>query len=208
MARGSGGGASRPTPQTGLFGGTFDPVHNTHLQIARAAADQFRLTKVLFIPAARPPHKAGGASASYEDRMRMLELACQADERFEVSRMEAPSATGEAEPSYSILTIERLLAQSAGPLSFIIGADAFAEITGWHRWEDVVAAVQFIVVTRPGAEYTVPPGAEVDDLKGIESSDSSTSVRAKLLRAEFDVPVPEAVIRYIREFGLYQSHVA
>ena len=87
--------------RTALFGGTFDPIHNAHLEIARAAADRFDLAKILFVPAANPPHKPGGATASYEDRVRMVELACAIDPRFEVSRIEAPVA-GNSAPSYSI----------------------------------------------------------------------------------------------------------
>ncbi len=82
---------------TALFGGTFDPIHNAHLEIARAAADRFDLTKLLFVPAANPPHKAGGAVASWEDRVRMAELACAVDSRFEVSRVEAPAEQGDAQ---------------------------------------------------------------------------------------------------------------
>lgn len=200
--------ASGGTVHLGLFGGTFDPVHDTHLRIAGAAADQFGLGGVLFIPAARPPHKTMGASATYEDRVRMLQLACASDPRFEVSRVEAPVDGDDARPSYSILTIERLRAQGSGPMSFLIGADAFAEIRTWHRWQDVIASVEFIVVTRPGAMITIPPGATVRQLDGIESLVSSSSVRAKLMLGDFDVPVPDAVIRYIRDKGLYRSRAA
>lgn len=187
-----------------MFGGTFDPVHNTHLEIAREAADRFGLAKVLFIPAANPPHKAGSTMAPYEDRVRMLELACACDPRFEVSRVEEPDTTDPASRSYSILTIEKLRAAGWDSLSFLIGADAFAEIRSWHRWEEVVAAVEFIVVTRPGSSYEAPPGAVVHELPGIESPVSSSLVRARLASGG-DVPVPDNVLAYIREHGLYQS---
>ena len=71
-----------------LFGGTFDPIHNAHLTVAREAADQFHLEQVWFIPAAHPPHKTAHTGATYEDRFRMTELACQADPRFIASRLE------------------------------------------------------------------------------------------------------------------------
>ena len=70
-----------------LFGGTFDPVHNAHMLVASAASEQFSM-EVLFVPAARPPHKAGMTFAGYEHRVRMLELACGGDPRFMVSRAE------------------------------------------------------------------------------------------------------------------------
>ncbi len=72
-----------------LFGGTFDPIHNAHLTVAREAAGQFHLDQVWFVPAAHPPHKSDQTGATYEDRFRMTELACQADPRFVASRLEA-----------------------------------------------------------------------------------------------------------------------
>jgi nicotinate-nucleotide adenylyltransferase len=192
---------------TALFGGTFDPVHSTHLDIARQAADRFGLTKVLFVPAANPPHKTGSAMAPYADRVRMLELACAGDARFEVSRIEAPAPSGKAVRNYSILTIEKLKAAGFDPLSFLIGADAFAEIRTWHRWRDVVASVGFIVVTRPGSVYETPPEATVHELTGIESPVSSSLVRARIL-SDGEVPVPDTVSAYIRDHGLYRSQTA
>src|ERR1700691_4507249 len=117
--------------RTAIFGGTFDPIHSAHLVVAREAAEAFALDRVLFIPAANPPHKEAGAP--YEDRFRMVELACAADPRFVPSRLAEDRAV-----SYSIHTIERLKAPGES-LLFIIGADAFAEIRSWRRWEDVVA---------------------------------------------------------------------
>jgi nicotinate-nucleotide adenylyltransferase len=185
---------------TVLFGGTFDPIHNAHIEIARAAADRFDATKILFVPAAHPPHKPGGATASFEDRVRMAELACAVDPRFEVSRIEA----GESR-SYSILTIEKLKSRGVGPLGFLIGADAFREIRTWHRWQDVVASVEFIVVTRPGANWETPPGAIVQELTGLDLPVSSSEVRKQLAEDASDVPVPAPVLAYIRENGLYRS---
>ena len=86
-----------------LFGGTFDPIHNAHLTVAREAAAQFHLDQVWFVPAAHPPHKSDHTGATYEDRYRMTELACQADPRFVASRLEAGAAK-----SYSVDTVERV----------------------------------------------------------------------------------------------------
>jgi nicotinate-nucleotide adenylyltransferase len=186
--------------RTALFGGTFDPIHNAHLAIARAAVERFGLDKVVFVPAANPPHKAAGAEAPYDDRVRMVELACEGERAFEVSRIEEG-----APRSYSILTIEKMRAAGARRLSFLIGADAFAEIGAWHRWRDVVAAVDFIVVTRPGASYQIPEGAVVQELDGIELPVSSSEIRTRLGKGDFTVPVPAAVLSYIREHQLYGS---
>jgi nicotinate-nucleotide adenylyltransferase len=192
-----------------LLGGTFDPIHSAHLEIARAAADRFGLTQVLFIPAASPPHKINAAVASYEDRVRMAELACADDPRFAVSRIEEGPG-----PSYSILTIEKLQARGIHRPAFLIGADAFREIETWHRWRDLIAAVEFIVVTRPGAhyatrpgaDYAVPPGATVHELPGISLPVSSSSIRARLAAGDDCADqLPASVIRYIRERGLYRS---
>jgi nicotinate-nucleotide adenylyltransferase len=136
----------------------------------------------------------------------MTQLACAADPRFEASRIEEGSAR-----SYTILTIEKLKALVVGPLSFLIGADAFQDIRSWYRWKDVVAAVEFIVVTRgvtrgvtrPGAEWETPPGAVVHSLTGLQLPESSSDIRGQLTRGDAAVPVPEAVLRYIRQRGLY-----
>lgn len=189
------------TARTAIFGGTFDPIHDAHLAVARAALRQFSLERVLFIPAANPPHKTVTDMASFEDRARMVELACVDDPRLEVSRIEQ-----NANPSYSIDTIERLLAAGSGPLAFLIGADAFADIRTWRRWEDIVRLVEFIVVTRPGANYDAPPTSRVHELSGLDLPISSSEIRDGIARGEQNLPLPESVLRYIRARRLYQSH--
>jgi len=195
------------TERTALFGGTFDPIHDAHLAMARAALSEFALRRILFVPAANPPHKRGVSMAPWEDRVRMVELACAGNPAFEVSRIEGNGGeAGKAEaakPSYSILTIERLLTMGEGPLAFLIGADAFADIRTWHRWQDVVRLVEFIVVTRPGCVYDAPDGAVVQELGGLDLPVSSSEVRDRIARGDSEVPVPAAVLGYIRERGLY-----
>jgi nicotinate-nucleotide adenylyltransferase len=189
---------SKSNVRLGLFGGTFDPIHNAHLTVAREAADQFHLEQVWFVPAAHPPHKAGQACAGYEDRFCMTELACQADSRFVASRLEA----GERK-SYSIETIEKVRAQGEEPY-FIIGADAFAEIATWHRWQDLLRLTDFIVVTRPGHVYTAPPGARVHRLDTIALPVSSSDIRRRLAAGEIPPELPRLVADYIAQKGLYQ----
>ncbi|MFN7993308.1 MAG: nicotinate-nucleotide adenylyltransferase [Bryobacteraceae bacterium] len=184
-----------------IFGGTFDPIHNAHLAVAREAAARLDLDRVLFIPADRPPHKAGVTHAPYQDRCRMVELACRGDQRFEVSRLEQGTPR-----SYSIDTIEKVRA-GLGPedrLFFVIGADAFAEIETWRRWNDVLTLVEFIVVSRPGHRYAVPPGARVHRLETVDLPVSSSDIRRKLAAGEDGVAVPAAVLDYIREHRLYR----
>jgi nicotinate-nucleotide adenylyltransferase len=181
-----------------LFGGTFDPIHNAHLTVAREAAAQFHLDEVWFVPAAHPPHKSDHTGATYEDRFRMTELACQVDPRFVASRLEA----GESK-SYSVDTVERVRARGEQPY-FIIGADAFAEITSWHRWQDLVRMTEFIVVTRPGHQYATPSGARVHRLETVALPVSSSEIRRKLAAGEIPPELPASVGRYIAERGLYQ----
>ena len=184
-----------------LFGGTFDPIHNAHLRIAREAAAQFALDRIWFIPAARPPHKSGLTRTPYEHRYRMVELACAGERLFEASRLEEGATN-----SYSIQTIERVHSLLGGgeQLFFLIGADAFAEIGTWHRWRDVIASVEFIVVSRPGRAYTVPEGARVFRLEGVDLPVSSSEIRQKLAAGDDRVEVPPPVLAYIREHGLYR----
>jgi nicotinate-nucleotide adenylyltransferase len=185
---------------TGLFGGTFDPIHNAHLAIARAARDAFALDRVLLVPAAVPPHKLERLAEPWEHRFRMVHLACEGQPRLEASDLEAGSSR-----SYSILSIERLKAGMAPEdrLFFLIGADAFDEIRTWYRWRDVVAAVEFIVVTRPGHQYAIPEGARVHPLGSVHMTVSSSDIRQMLALCQRPHELPPAVFEYIREHRLY-----
>jgi nicotinate-nucleotide adenylyltransferase len=183
-----------------IFGGTFDPIHEGHLALAREAAVRFHLERVLFVPAAEPPHKAGVTHAPYADRVRMVELACERDARFEVSRLEEGTAR-----SYSIDTIEKLHAGLApgDQLYFLIGADAFAEIRTWHRWRDVARGVRFLVASRPGHAYESPPGVEFDRIDDIEVPISSSEIRRALAERRGPAGLPAAVLNYAVSRGLY-----
>lgn len=183
-----------------LFGGTFDPVHDAHLAIARAAADRFGLDRVLIVPAAHPPHKALATHASYGDRVRMAQLACADEPRFEVSLLEENTPR-----SYSIDTIDKVRVEmdAESDLFFIIGADAFAEIQTWRRWRDVARAVGFLVIGRPGHDYEVPAGVRIERLDTLELRISSSEIRAALTEGRKPAGIPGPVLEYIFERGLY-----
>jgi nicotinate-nucleotide adenylyltransferase len=194
----------------GIFGGTFDPLHRGHIAVAAAAAERFGLDRVLLIPSGSPPHKQVPVGAPYEDRYRMVELACEGDARLEPSRLEAPD--GERGRHYSIETIERVRSGLApgDELFFILGADAFAEITLWKRWREVMRLVEFIVVSRPGAAAgAAPPAARVHWLGDVQVPVSSTATRERLRSGDTVQDwLPPVVLAYIRERGLYGCRAA
>lgn len=145
---------SIPTPpqaglSLGLYGGSFDPVHRGHLAVAQAAQEAFGLAKVVFMPAARPPHKPGRRLAGGRDRLAMLELALAEHPEFELSSLELEREG----PSYSIDTVRSLLARGAveaGCLHLILGTDNLPGLPGWREAEALLELVQPIVLVRAG----------------------------------------------------------
>jgi len=183
-----------------LFGGAFDPIHNAHLRIAKEAIEQCGLDRVLFVPAANPPHKR--IHAPYEDRYRMVELALAGEPKMRPSRLEADTAQ-----SYSIDTIEKLQAELEpdDKLFFLIGADAFAEIRTWKRWRDVAWEVEFIVVNRPGVKFEIPPETRSFSLNKVHLATSSSQIRARLAAGDNSVDAPPPVLNYLRDRRLYSA---
>lgn len=131
-----------------LFGGTFDPVHLGHIAVARAAAEKFGLGRVYFVPADLPPHKQKRPLTDFQHRFTMLALATADDPRFVASLLDAHTGR----PNYSIDTIRRLKTtlKKTDKLYFLIGIDAFKDIATWRQPEELLAEVEFIVVSRPG----------------------------------------------------------
>jgi nicotinate-nucleotide adenylyltransferase len=135
-------------PRLGLLGGTFDPIHVGHVAAARAAHKTLDLDRIRFIPSARPVHRPDSPGASGYHRLEMVRLAVADTPGWEVSDLEL---TREG-PSYTYDTLTTIAAEGLSPLQifFITGADAFAEITTWRRYPDVLDLAHFVVVARPG----------------------------------------------------------
>jgi nicotinate-nucleotide adenylyltransferase len=148
----------------GLLGGSFNPVHYGHLAIAAQTRDALGLTRILFIPAGDPPHKASGSLASAVHREEMVRRAIAGEPSFEVSDIEL-RRTGR---SYSIDTVQSLQVRwgPATELFFIIGLDAFLDLPSWKEPDRLLLACHVVVVSRPCASFgqlaAMPLFADVD----------------------------------------------
>lgn len=129
------------------YGGTFDPVHNGHLAVARAARDAMQAT-VFLLPAADPPHK-GPTHADARQRARMLDLAVAGEAGLKVDRRELDRAG----PSYTIDTLLELRAQLGGqqPIAWLVGGDSLNQLHTWHRWRELFEHAHILAVQRPGS---------------------------------------------------------
>ena len=139
-----------PVPESGpigIFGGTFDPVHYGHLRLAEEAAAHLGLSQVRWLPAGQPPHRETPQVTSGQ-RLEMVRLATAGNAGFEVDAAEVEAA----QPSYSVLTLTRLRALYGPdrPLVWLLGADAFAGLTRWHRWRELLTLGHLAVSHRPG----------------------------------------------------------
>lgn len=185
----------------GVFGGSFDPVHQGHLTVAAAAADRLPLDRVHFVPAGQQPFKQGRHRASAADRVAMLELATAHDERFVVDRREVDRDG----PSYTVDTLRALQAEfPRDPLVFLLGADAARDLFGWHEAEEIPRLATVVVLTRPGADSPdLSLAHRVLDVPAVEVS--ATQVRERVARGESITRlVPPAVAQYIENHGLYR----
>ena len=135
----------------GLLGGTFNPIHNGHLAIARQTREALGLDRILFIPTGDPPHKFHENLAPAKDRYEMVRLAITSDPLFSISDVELRRAG----KSYSIDTI-RVVRQEYGgdaTLFFLIGLDAFLDLPSWREPETLLGLCSFVVISRPGLSF-------------------------------------------------------
>jgi nicotinate-nucleotide adenylyltransferase len=136
-----------------LFGGSFDPIHNGHLSVARAADRRFNFDELHLIPASRPPHKLKQHLAPFPHRFAMVALACTEHPHFVPSLAEAGEDFSGAQLHYSVDTVRyfRHVYHGHGDrLFFMIGADAFLDIPTWKEYETLLTLCDFIIANRPG----------------------------------------------------------
>lgn len=196
----------------GILGGSFDPVHFGHLGVARAVADALALQRVFFMPAAQAPLRAVGVRATGEQRAEMVRRALHeaGDERLELCEHEL--ARGGV--SYTADTLRGLKAERpADEFTWIVGEDQWARLASWREPEELARLAEWAVYARPGsvpvedAERPPVPGLRWHRIEtGRTWAVSSSEVRARLARAENVADlVPDKVIEYIKETGLYRG---
>jgi nicotinate-nucleotide adenylyltransferase len=209
----------------GLFGGTFDPIHYGHLRLAESALAECGLDRIVFIPAAMPPHKAASELTPFHHRVEMLRLAVGNRTEFECSVVEAQLPV----PTYTVETLRNFRRQCAPDTDFyfLTGLDAFLEIQTWKEYNRLLAMASFVVSERE-REKLAPLKTQLAGELGysttphmwISSDDrlpvyfltqapiavSSSIIRRKIRMGEpINDMVPEAVYRYIRANQLYQG---
>ena len=195
----------------GVVGGTFDPVHNGHLAIAREVRTRLSLTRILFVPAGQPWLKASRVISAAEHRLEMVRLAIAGCSCCELATVEIDRPG----PSYAVDTIGEL-ERRLGPgdeLFFVLGWDSLAELPRWREPRRLVGLCRLVVIPRPGypppdldlLEEAVPGLSQrVTLLDEPEVDISASLVRGRVARgASISHLVPGPVERYIREHGLY-----
>lgn len=212
------------TRRVGLLGGTFDPVHMGHLDLASAAQAALQLTQVFVIPANVPPHRPKPLTSHFH-RFAMVALAVAGRDGWRASDLELRHEA----PSYTTITLRRFHERGyhANELFFLIGADAFADITMWRDYPKILDRAHFVVVSRPGFSVTtlpaklpalaprmlaMGPGVEVPETPSIllidaaTSDVSSTALRSHLAQgAPTDGMLDPRVAQHISQHGLYRS---
>ena len=192
-----------------LYGGTFDPVHLGHLEVARRVSQLFEIERVVFIPAQIAPHKVGRPVTEPIHRYAMLALATQDDPQLVISTFELDAP----DRRYTVDTVaefQRVLGDDT-ELFFIMGADSWSEITTWRDWERLLKMTNHIVVTRPGYEISPAPeglGERIFFTDAVKQDISATTIRRLASEGRYDELeqlVPRSVAGYIKKYGIYQD---
>jgi nicotinate-nucleotide adenylyltransferase len=198
------------TARLGIFGGTFNPVHMGHLIAAQCAFEHLELSRVLFVPCARSPHKLRAPLLDARHRLAMLSAAIEGDLRYEVSDIEVRRGG----VSYAIDTVEELRREYPdAELCFIIGADTLRDLHAWRAIDRLLALCRFVTLERPGHASAPdelgldPPWPERlcrDVVPGRLIEISSSDLRHRVAEGlSIRYLVPPAVEMYIAEHGLY-----
>jgi nicotinate-nucleotide adenylyltransferase len=197
----------------GLFGGSFDPIHQGHIEPVREARRALGLDRVIYLPTAKPPHKPGRSLAPPLARFVMVELALLREEGLEVS----PHELTLERPAYTIETLEHFRRElPEAELFLLVGSDSFADLPHWVRWREIPQVARLVVLPRPGWELaTVPLDLEVAALASTDRVlflrqrpvDASSTRLRELLAAGLPLPagvVPDLVVRYVQKYDLYR----
>lgn len=192
----------------GVFGGTFDPIHNGHLIAAAEISKKLNLDKVFFVPTGEPWQK--GETTDSKLRLEMTKLAISGYPNFEISAIDIDRAG----PTYTRDTLQdfRKLYPDA-ELTFIAGADAMTEIDSWQYAEDLPKLAKFVAVSRPGYEYVPPKSkgwqgeSQITLVEIAAMAVSSTEIRAKV-NAGISIQglVPDSVLKFIEKHELYREN--
>jgi len=200
-----------PARRIGVFGGTFDPPHVGHLALAERARDQLGLERVVFVPAADPPHKRGRAKTPFAMRLRMTRLAVRGHSGFTVSDLESRRPG----PSYTVETLRAMRRRHPDhELVLVLGADSLEDFPGWRDPEDIARLARLAVAPRPvrrrarrrASRPRVRRG-RVTRLNCPVLDVSSSDLRSRARRGEsLRYLVPDAVESYVRRHRLYREH--
>ena len=191
----------------GLFGGTFNPLHNAHIEVARAALRQYELSRIVFIPNGIPPHKEHVLGIDKEARFEMVRRAIESMPEFTASKVEVDRAG----PSYTIDTIRALKDDYPQGICFIVGADRLLKIDTWKEPHELLRSVPFIIAPRSGVSldvFDVSPFREavIVPLQMDDVDLSSSGLRERIQRGEsIREWVPEQVAEYIEEHKYYRK---
>ena len=199
----------------GVFGGSFNPVHNGHLILAQDILEAYELDRILFVPCGYPPHKDPAQLAAAEHRLAMLEQVAELDPRFDLSQIELQREG----KSFTIDTLEALQADLPDrELAFIVGSDTLPELRSWHRINDLLHRHRILAPVRPGFDLdtlrAMDFGLEfgwkerllANLVQGHRVGVSSSDIRMRVAEGmSIRYLVPPEVEMYIFEHGLYNG---
>lgn len=192
-----------PAARLGVLGGTFDPIHNGHLQAAHAARHFLKLDRVLFVPAGDPWQKS--AFATPQQRFEMTQAAINGIEGFEASSIDIEREG----PTYTVDTLLDLkLKFPDSELFFVLGSDAFNGIRTWRDYNRLAELATFAVLERPGypIDFSALPKSSVSVIPEHMPDTSSTECREMIASGLLEeAPIPEVVADYIGANNLYRS---